>query len=117
MGEVTTSRKTEEGWGDQRDSNPQQPESQSGTLPLSYGHQPTGSLDFPRLPVKFSLTDRPVVATALAAAKRDPATSRPERRQPDRGCIYPRPDSWESAHPANREQCPCRSASLLRLSD
>ncbi len=25
-------------WGDRRGSNPQQPESQSGTLPLSYGH-------------------------------------------------------------------------------
>ena len=25
-------------WGDRWDSNPQQPESQSGTLPLSYGH-------------------------------------------------------------------------------
>lgn len=27
-----------EGWGGQRDSNPQQPEPQSGALPLSYGH-------------------------------------------------------------------------------
>ena len=27
-----------ERWGDRWDSNPQQPESQSGTLPLSYGH-------------------------------------------------------------------------------
>lgn len=27
-----------EGWGDRRDSNPQQPEPQSGALPLSYGH-------------------------------------------------------------------------------
>jgi hypothetical protein len=27
-----------EKWGDRRDSNPQQPESQSGALPLSYGH-------------------------------------------------------------------------------
>src|SRR5262249_3561137 len=26
-------------WGDRWDSNPQQPESQSGTLPLSYGHR------------------------------------------------------------------------------
>jgi len=26
------------GWGDRRDSNPQQPEPQSGALPLSYGH-------------------------------------------------------------------------------
>ena len=25
-------------WGDRRDSNPQQPESQSGALPLNYGH-------------------------------------------------------------------------------
>ncbi len=25
-------------WGDRRDSNPQQPEPQSGALPLSYGH-------------------------------------------------------------------------------
>src|SRR5205085_11260846 len=31
-------------WGGRRDSNPQQPESQSGALPLSYGHQQ--SLDF-----------------------------------------------------------------------
>ena len=30
----------EKRWGDQRDSNPQHPESQSGTLPLSYGHHP-----------------------------------------------------------------------------
>ncbi|MEY5016160.1 MAG: hypothetical protein RIS92_2518 [Verrucomicrobiota bacterium] len=30
------------GWGDRRDSNPQQPESQSGALPLSYGHQREG---------------------------------------------------------------------------
>ena len=37
-----------------RISNPQQPESQSGTLPLSYGHQPTGSLGFRRRAVKFS---------------------------------------------------------------
>ena len=28
-------------WGDQRDSNPQHPEPQSGTLPLSYGHRPS----------------------------------------------------------------------------
>jgi hypothetical protein len=27
------------GWGDRRDSNPQQPEPQSGALPLSYGHR------------------------------------------------------------------------------
>ena len=27
-----------EGWGDRRGSNPQQPEPQSGALPLSYGH-------------------------------------------------------------------------------
>src|SRR5437870_12762865 len=26
-------------WGDRRDSNPQQPEPQSGALPLNYGHQ------------------------------------------------------------------------------
>ena len=26
-------------WGGQRDSNPQQPEPQSGALPLSYGHR------------------------------------------------------------------------------
>jgi hypothetical protein len=32
-----------EGWGGRRDSNPQQPESQSGTLPLSYDHQPRGA--------------------------------------------------------------------------
>src|SRR6478609_7334885 len=55
MGEVTTGTLWGEGWGDQRDSNPQQPESQSGTLPLSYGHQPTGRLDFQRRPVKFSV--------------------------------------------------------------
>lgn len=29
-----------EGWGGRRDLNPQQPEPQSGALPLSYGHQP-----------------------------------------------------------------------------
>src|SRR6266850_3652368 len=29
---------SEKGWGDRRDSNPQQLESQSRTLPLSYGH-------------------------------------------------------------------------------
>ena len=28
----------EKKWGDRRDSNPQQPESQSGALPLNYGH-------------------------------------------------------------------------------
>jgi hypothetical protein len=28
-------------WGGQRDSNPQQPEPQSGALPLSYDHQLT----------------------------------------------------------------------------
>src|SRR5262245_60708703 len=33
-----------EGWGGRRDSNPQQPESQSGTLPLSYDHQPVDRL-------------------------------------------------------------------------
>src|ERR1043165_6729538 len=30
----------EEGWGGRRDSNPQQPESQSGDLPLIYDHHP-----------------------------------------------------------------------------
>jgi hypothetical protein len=29
-----------EGWGGRRDSNPQQPESQSGDLPLIYDHHP-----------------------------------------------------------------------------
>ena len=33
-------RSESESWGDRRDSNPQQPEPQSGALPLSYGHQP-----------------------------------------------------------------------------
>src|SRR6185437_4734454 len=42
-----------EGWGGRRDSNPQQPEPQSGALPLSYGHQPANTLDFPRACVKF----------------------------------------------------------------
>ena len=30
-------------WGDRRDSNPQQPESQSGALPLNYGHHQGGA--------------------------------------------------------------------------
>ncbi len=33
-------------WGGQRDSNPQQPEPQSGALPLSYGHHEFQILDF-----------------------------------------------------------------------
>ena len=45
-----------EEWGDRRDSNPQHPESQSGALPLSYGHQPSDRLDFVPGPVKFSAT-------------------------------------------------------------
>jgi hypothetical protein len=35
-------------WGGRRDSNPQQPESQSGALPLSYGHRRVANLDFRR---------------------------------------------------------------------
>jgi hypothetical protein len=31
-------REIQAGWGDRRGSNPQQPEPQSGALPLSYGH-------------------------------------------------------------------------------
>ena len=31
-------------WGDRRDSNPQQPESQSGALPLNYGHHKEAQL-------------------------------------------------------------------------
>ena len=40
MGKITQHSSWEKGWGDRRDSNPQQPEPQSGALPLSYGHQP-----------------------------------------------------------------------------
>jgi hypothetical protein len=32
--------------GGRRDSNPQQPEPQSGALPLSYGHQRLNEIDF-----------------------------------------------------------------------
>jgi hypothetical protein len=31
------------GWGGRRDSNPQQPEPQSGDLPLIYDHHPDGN--------------------------------------------------------------------------
>jgi hypothetical protein len=41
-----------ERWGDRRDSNPQQPESQSGDLPLIYGHQPRPKLGMVRNTVK-----------------------------------------------------------------
>ena len=45
-------------WGDRWDSNPQQPESQSGTLPLSYGHH-SAAADFGLLvacPARLELT-------------------------------------------------------------
>src|SRR6187431_1623512 len=34
------------GWGGRRDSNPQQPAPQAGTLPLSYDHHPSGEGSF-----------------------------------------------------------------------
>jgi hypothetical protein len=34
------------GKGGRRDSNPQQPEPQSGALPLSYGHRESRNLNF-----------------------------------------------------------------------
>jgi hypothetical protein len=47
----TRQSKIDNKWGGRRDSNPQQPEPQSGALPLSYGHQLSG-LDF-----RFGRTD------------------------------------------------------------
>ena len=38
MGKITKVKENAENWGDRRDSNPQQPEPQSGALPLSYAH-------------------------------------------------------------------------------
>ena len=45
--------------GGQRDSNPQQPEPQSGALPLSYGHRRAATLIFSRPIAKAKQQSRP----------------------------------------------------------
>jgi serine/threonine protein kinase len=46
------------GWGDRRDSNPQQPEPQSGALPLSYDHQPRAQSSTKRVAGQVSANGR-----------------------------------------------------------
>src|SRR5947207_12118335 len=59
--------------GGQRDSNPQQPEPQSGALPLSYGHQRGSDSSFSRALCKretrFRLARRPLYVTGRALGR------------------------------------------------
>ena len=71
----TTAEKHGSSWGGQRDSNPQQPEPQSGALPLSYGHRRAATLIFSRPIAKAKQRSgprRPLQALGASAILRRP---------------------------------------------